>query len=1106
MNSSMRLSTSANAVRSARWKYVFALTLMIAVLLVSEHFHARTILSGATHTELIDVAGRQRMLGQRMAHAATVARLSIEHGELNRALAEVQRLSATRSEFLEGHRIVDAGISEFKLSLADAASVSQARERAARLSQAVDVCEQAVREGDMQLLLDALSRVGNAETDFVGAMDDCVHRLAAHTAQMRRHAATTDWVVTSIAILLTASLAIAVIEPAIRQLGRALRSARSAEEQVSRTQARLERAVAGSSDGLWDYDIAHKRLWCSRRFWRLLGRPDGQPGQCDDVVSYWTDRLHPDDVASVTRNAIDRMTDGRPCDVECRVRMPGGEYRWFRIRGQTSDDEEGNRVRVSGSLTDIHAQREAESRLSLTIEASQLGLWDWNLDEQTLHVNDRYFTMLGDPPLPSPIREGYFRHRLHPEDSEETIARILGVRHMGREPYDHEFRIRAADGTYRWIRSVARAVEFNADGTVHRMIGQHLDVTEQRQMRERLDLAIRAANLGLWDWQVQTGETYFNETFYTMLGYEPGELPMHLDTWTSLCHPDDLSGALEDVKRHLAGETPVCRNEHRLRQSDGSYRWVIDVGEVVERHDDGTPLRMIGVHIDNEEQHRVREAAEAASRAKSEFLANMSHEIRTPMTAILGFADVLEDEGTSADEQLMGDAMRIVRSNARHLMALINDVLDMSKIESGQMTVECIETDPVQVVHDAVQLVRQRAVEKGLRLTLEFATPMPESIETDPTRLRQILLNLISNAVKFTEAGTVDVIVHHAADDDGDKLRITVCDTGIGMTPHQLATITAFNAFVQADGSMTRRFGGSGLGLRISEYLARMLGGLLTIESTHGIGTACMVEIAAGDLAGVHLTPVEDREALPSAEPRAITSTTDALAETRILVVDDVAANRKLIRFYLERSGAEVEEASDGRIAIEMLTTAPGPSYDLVLMDMQMPTLDGYDTTRELRRRGRGLPIIAVTAHAFEGARERCLDAGCDGFITKPIEVPVLLQTCSAALHRDVEPHASIGGDDMLELLQEYRRELRSMCEQLEGHLAHQRREAIADIAHRIRGSGGAYGFPLLTELAADVEMEARDMGETADLHDATRHLLDACDRAISGEMPSRAA
>ncbi|MEO1129952.1 MAG: PAS domain-containing protein [Planctomycetota bacterium] len=1085
---------------------MFALSLMIAVLLVSEHFHARTILNGAAHTELIDVAGRQRMLGQRMAHAATVAGLSIEHGQFARALAEVERLSATRSEFLEGHRIVSEGISEFELSEADAASVSRARERATRLSQAVHTCEQAVLDGDRQLLVSALAQVGNAETDFVVSMDDCVHRLAAHTSQMRRHAATTDWVVTSIAILLTASLAIAVIEPAIRQLGKALRSARSAEEQVSRTQARLERAVAGSSDGLWDYDIARKRLWCSRRFWRLLGKPDGQAEAFDDVIQFWTDRLHPDDVAPVTRTALDRLADGRPCDFECRVRMPGGEYRWFRVRGQTSEDEEGNRVRVSGSLTDIHAQREAESRLSLTIEASQLGLWDWNLDEQTLHVNDRYFTMLGDPPLPSPIREGYYRHRLHPEDSAETIARILGVRHMGTEPYDHEFRIRAMDGTYKWIRSVARPVEFNADGTVHRIIGQHLDVTEQRQMRERLDLAIRAANLGLWDWQVQTGETYFNETFYTMLGYEPGELPMHLDTWTDICHPDDLPHALADVKRHLAGETTVYRNEHRLRQKDGTWRWVIDVGEVVERHDDGTPLRMIGVHIDNEQQHRVREAAEAANRAKSEFLANMSHEIRTPMTAILGFADVLEDESTSADEELMADAMRIVRSNARHLMTLINDVLDMSKIESGQMTVEHIETEPVQIVHDAIRAVRQRAVERGLRLTCDFATPMPERIGTDPTRLRQILLNLISNAVKFTEAGTIDVVVHHVTTNGRDMIRFTVSDTGIGMTPSQLARITAFNAFVQADGSMTRRFGGSGLGLRISESLARMLGGYLSIESTHGIGTACTIEIDAGDLTGVRVAPVGSRAAQSSTEPRTAQLVTDALAGTRILVVDDVAANRKLIRFYLERSGAEVAEASDGRIAIDMLTAAAAQPHDLVLMDMQMPTLDGYDTTRELRQMGQALPIIAVTAHAFEGARERCLSAGCDGFITKPIEVPVLLQVCTEALNRDAQQPAQMESDAMLVLLQEYRQELREMCAALEQHLEDLRRDAIAEIAHRIRGSGGAYGFPLLTELATSVEVQARSPGEAPMLHGATRALLDACDRAISGEMHARAA
>ncbi|MEX1229039.1 MAG: response regulator [Planctomycetaceae bacterium] len=411
--------------------------------------------------------------------------------------------------------------------------------------------------------------------------------------------------------------------------------------------------------------------------------------------------------------------------------------------------------------------------------------------------------------------------------------------------------------------------------------------------------------------------------------------------------------------------------------------------------------------------------AEVGTRAKSEFLANMSHEIRTPMTAILGYTDLLLEQ--TKDDPQIGEYLETIKRNGLFLLEIINDILDLSKIEAGKLMIETIPCSLVSVVNDVMGLMQVRAKSRQLGLTLMYHGVVPETIHSDPTRLRQILINLLNNAIKFTSSGSVQLIVAAADDQTAGQLSpgewpagnprtdapacilFDVVDSGIGMSAEQQERL--FQPFTQADTSTTRKYGGTGLGLTISRRLAQVLNGDITMKSQPGVGSTFRLQIDAGSLRGVKwIDPAVPTAATnpQAAQPLHADASTAPLAGYEVLLVEDGQDNQRLISFILKKAGAEVACAENGQLALDAVLSSASAerTFDIILMDMQMPVMDGYTATRQLREQGIATPIIALTAHAMEGDRQKCLAAGCTDYAPKPInkaELIAKIQQCVEA-------------------------------------------------------------------------------------------------------------
>ncbi|MEG4069514.1 PAS domain S-box protein [Microcoleus sp. Pol11C2] len=526
--------------------------------------------------------------------------------------------------------------------------------------------------------------------------------------------------------------------------------------------------------------------------------------------------------------------------------------------------------------------------------------------------------------------------------------------------------------------------------------GVAIDVTRQHQAEtalqlseERLMLALEASGDGLWDWKIETGEVYINSYYQEMLGYKPGELVMDVNVWEQMIHPDDKFWVFEDLNSNLPDSCLKYAFDYRVRCKSGEWKWVANYAKVVAYDEDGKPLRMIGTHKDISDRKQkelalqhAREAAEAANLAKSTFLANMSHELRTPLNVILGFAQVMTHDSSLTPNQK--EDLQTIRRSGDHLLSLINDVLDLSKIESGHCTVEHSGLDLIALLHSLRNMLAERASSKGLDLCFEIAPEVPQFMLVDAQKLRQVLLNLLSNAIKFTDGGSITLQVSIEADGTGALsttrpiLQFVVADTGVGIASVELDTI--FDAFVQAQAGK-RLTGGTGLGLTISRKLLELMGGEISVSSTLGEGSSFTFTLPVSPISGVNVTPEENNRLVIGLAP--------SQGDHRILVVDDQPENRLLMVRLLTQLGLEVKEATNGQQAVQIWQQW---QPDLTWMDIRMPVLDGYEATKQIRAMedGQNSIIIALTAQASQSDRALALAAGCNDYISKPFREQTL--------------------------------------------------------------------------------------------------------------------
>jgi two-component system, sensor histidine kinase and response regulator len=928
---------------------------------------------------------------------------------------------------------------------------------------------------------------------------------------------------------------------------------RQREGELHRSAEFLRFAQYAGGFGIFDLDLASALITATPLFYELIGiQSYGVPFTRHD----WLATVHPEDYEPLVRALGEALETGLNFHAEYRSLRETGKVRWIQTCGEIARDANGEPARLIGTVTDITGRKQLEESLrqkteSLTIAQTVAGVatMDLHFKRRSWICSDNFHELLG---LPASLQLNDLNGRLvcvHPDDI-ERVRRAPFETTPERPSYRCEYRLELPDGTERWVAEKAE-VAHGRDGELERITGALSDITDLKRAEaaltsteKRLARTMLATRDGVWELEVQKDKMWFGPRFEELLGYASGELERSRERFEGLLHPDDL--ATRDALHEQLKRNPVLDVEVRARHKQGHYEWVRLRGQI-ERDEMHLPFWIAGSmqlitdrKLAEQAALDAKAVAEAANRAKSHFLANMSHEIRTPMNGVIGMAQILAETTLDATQREYVD---IIRGSAQSLLSVINDVLDLTKIEADRLELENVDFDLRDVIYDTISATALQAAVKGIELVVSIDSDVPVLFRGDPVRLGQIIMNLVGNAVKFTHEGHVLLSVTSSSDAHGSTiLKFEVADTGIGIPADRLDRL--FKTFSQVDSSTTRHYGGTGLGLSIVKRLAEVMGGEVGVASEVGRGSRFWVTVPvpsprdqsgpsplgrgrrvlvvddlepsreslatklrlfsfepivtssvdealarlhAGEkvdlvlvdelmpgkggfdlllalrtnpataklpvvllsLFGADHAAVEDwphrpdalglkpirafrlasliDQALSAETPRAANAATPGSGATtfrgsRVLLVEDNPVNQRVAQRLLQKLSVDVTLANHGAEALERIAEG---SFDAVLMDCQMPVMDGFTATAKIReaeaRRGDGkrLAIIALTANVLSEDRERCIEAGMDAHLGKPIVPSQLADTLGRylgdrkALHDVDLPalHELTGGD-----------------------------------------------------------------------------------------------
>jgi PAS domain S-box-containing protein len=1000
---------------------------------------------------------------------------------------------------------------------------------------------------------------------------------------------------------------------------RALRFGEERESALHRSAEFLRFAQCAGGFGIFDLDLASGDIEATPLFFDIIGIPShGVLFHRDD----WLATVHGEDFEGVVHALSHAISSGLNFDAEYRSRTLDGSVRWLASRGEIARGADGAPARLIGTITDVTARKRLEESLqqkaeSLSIAQTVAGIATMDLDlaRQRWICSDNFYELVG---LPAGLTLGDWDTRLrniHPDDLERVHRAPLETTRE-RPTYRCAYRLKLADGRERWMGEKAD-VAFSADGKPVRITGALMDITQLKlaeaaltSTEKRLARTMRGTRDGVWEFDVAAGQFWFGPRFEELLGFGADELPRSLETFKRLIHPEHRDEALVAMDAHLVDDQPYDV-EVRMQHKQGHYEWVRLRGQA-ERDSRDKPVWLAGsmqVVTDRKlaEQAALdaKLAAEAANRAKSTFLANVSHEIRTPMNGVIGMSQILAETRLDPTQREYVD---IILGSAKSLLSLINDVLDISKIDAGHLELESVDFDLRDTVYDTAAASALQAAVKGIELVINIDAEVPVLTRGDPVRLGQIIMNLVGNAVKFTHEGHVLLHVSCSSAADGAALlKIEVTDTGIGIPADRLDRL--FKSFSQVDSSTTRHYGGTGLGLSIVKRLTDILGGGVGVDSEPGRGSRFWVTLPVPAArqecepsrlgAGRRVLVVDDLEVcrkglatklkLFGFEPVAVGGVDEALARLaagesfdlvladelmpgkgaldllaalrtdprhaklpfvmlslfgadyaafaslpqrpdamglkpisayklatlldhafsgeasaapsaaapalpaaslrgyRILLVEDNPVNQRVAQRLLEKMAASVTVANNGTEALERFAEAP---FDAVLMDCQMPVMDGFTAATRIReseaQRGTGkrVPIIALTANVMNEDREQCLAAGMDAHLGKPI-VPSQLIDC---LERHLSGNKTVSDVDLKALHEltggdaDFERELietfvasgDKCLEDIVAALRADDYDTVGKRAHTLKGASANIHAPRLSAAASHLESAAR--------------------------------